>query len=113
MVLSRPDRLRVDSRACAHYWVMPLRQQCRHDPSALTAHRKASQMQLVMIGLGRMGASMLRRLLKRGHVCVVHDVQPAAALFARFTSRGNADFASRVLSAMRHEFGGHDEKPLP
>ena len=70
-------------------------------------------MQFVMIGLGRMGASMLRRLLKRGHVCVVHDVQPAAALFARFTSRGNADFASRVLSAMRHEFGGHDEKPLP
>ena len=35
----------------------------------------------------------------------------SAALFERFTSRGNADFASRVLSAMRHEFGGHVEKP--
>jgi 6-phosphogluconate dehydrogenase len=35
-------------------------------------------MQLGMIGLGRMGASMVRRLLKRGHACVVHDVQPAA-----------------------------------
>ena len=30
-------------------------------------------MQLGMIGLGRMGASMVRRLLKHGHDCVVHD----------------------------------------
>ena len=37
----------------------------------------------------------------------------ASALFERFSSRGNADFADRVLSAMRKEFGGHDEKPLP
>ncbi len=35
----------------------------------------------------------------------------SAALFERFTSRGHADFANRVLSAMRHEFGGHAEKP--
>ena len=34
----------------------------------------------------------------------------SAALFARFASRGNADFADKVLSAMRKEFGGHDEK---
>ncbi|KAA0235795.1 MAG: 6-phosphogluconate dehydrogenase, NAD(+)-dependent, decarboxylating [Acidimicrobiales bacterium] len=34
----------------------------------------------------------------------------AAALFARFTSRGEALFADKVLSAMRKEFGGHDEK---
>jgi 6-phosphogluconate dehydrogenase len=33
-----------------------------------------------------------------------------AALFARFASRGNADFANRVLSAMRFGFGGHSEK---
>ena len=33
------------------------------------------------------------------------------ALFDRFTSRGESDFANRVLSAMRKEFGGHDEKP--
>ena len=36
-----------------------------------------------------------------------------AALFERFTSRGNADFANQVLSAMRYEFGGHAEKPAP
>jgi 6-phosphogluconate dehydrogenase len=33
----------------------------------------------------------------------------SAALFARFTSRDGADFADRLLSAMRKEFGGHDE----
>jgi 6-phosphogluconate dehydrogenase len=34
----------------------------------------------------------------------------AAALFSRFESRGEADFANKVLSAMRHAFGGHHEK---
>jgi 6-phosphogluconate dehydrogenase len=34
----------------------------------------------------------------------------SAALFARFSSRGDADFADRLLSAMRFEFGGHLEK---
>jgi 6-phosphogluconate dehydrogenase len=34
----------------------------------------------------------------------------AAALNARFTSQGNADYANKVLSAMRKQFGGHDEK---
>jgi 6-phosphogluconate dehydrogenase len=34
-----------------------------------------------------------------------------AALFARFSSRGEADFQNRVLSALRHRFGGHEEKP--
>jgi 6-phosphogluconate dehydrogenase len=33
-----------------------------------------------------------------------------AALFERFSSRGEADFADKVLSAMRKEFGGHAEK---
>jgi 6-phosphogluconate dehydrogenase len=33
----------------------------------------------------------------------------SAALFGRFASRGEDDFANRVLSAMRREFGGHQE----
>jgi 6-phosphogluconate dehydrogenase len=33
-----------------------------------------------------------------------------AALYERFSSRGEADFANRVLSAMRFAFGGHEEK---
>ncbi|WP_062226617.1 phosphogluconate dehydrogenase (NAD(+)-dependent, decarboxylating) [Aureimonas frigidaquae] len=35
----------------------------------------------------------------------------ATALFNRFASRGNDDFANKLLSAMRAAFGGHDEKP--
>ena len=35
-------------------------------------------MQLAMIGLGRMGANMVRRLLRGGHQCVVFDVSPKA-----------------------------------
>jgi 6-phosphogluconate dehydrogenase len=35
----------------------------------------------------------------------------STALFNRFTSRGKTDFADKLLSAMRFEFGGHVEKP--
>ena len=34
----------------------------------------------------------------------------SAALYARFYSRGDADYADRLLSAMRKQFGGHEEK---
>ncbi len=120
-------------------------------------------MQLGMIGLGRMGASMVQRGLARGFDCIVAEVwrrgsvigswlldltagallqNPqlegydgrvsdsgegrwtvlaaideavpvpvlSAALYERFTSRGQAGFANRLLSAMRHEFGGHVEQ---
>ena len=35
-------------------------------------------MQIAMIGLGRMGGNLVRRLLRKGHECVVHARQPAA-----------------------------------
>jgi 6-phosphogluconate dehydrogenase len=35
----------------------------------------------------------------------------SSALFARFSSRGADEFADKLLSAMRYEFGGHVEKP--
>jgi 6-phosphogluconate dehydrogenase len=35
----------------------------------------------------------------------------SAALYQRFSSRGEADFQDRVLSALRYQFGGHLEKP--
>ena len=45
----------------------------------------------------------------------IDEGQPApvltTALYERFSSRGEADFQSRILSAMRFEFGGHVEKP--
>ena len=36
-------------------------------------------MELGMIGLGRMGTNMVRRLLRAGHQCVVYDLHPEAA----------------------------------
>jgi len=36
-----------------------------------------------------------------------------ASLYERFSSRGEADFADKLLSAMRFEFGGHLEKSIP
>ena len=35
-------------------------------------------MQLAMIGLGRMGANMVRRLMRSGHTCTVYDRAPEA-----------------------------------
>ena len=35
----------------------------------------------------------------------------SSALYERFASRGDADFADKLLSAMRYQFGGHLEKP--
>ena len=45
-------------------------------------------MQLGMIGLGRMGGNMVRRLLRAGHECVVYDHQAknVAALFSALAS---------------------------
>ena len=35
----------------------------------------------------------------------------SSALYERFSSRGEGDFANKLLSAMRYQFGGHIEKP--
>jgi 6-phosphogluconate dehydrogenase len=45
-----------------------------------------------------------------------HDVPTpviTASLYARFRSRGNGEFADRVLAALRNQFGGHAVKPAP
>ena len=59
-------------------------------------------MQLGMIGLGRMGASMARRLMKKGHSCVVHDTRPeaVAALHAE-GAVGAANVAELVANLAR------------
>jgi 6-phosphogluconate dehydrogenase len=91
-------------------------------------------MQIGMIGLGRMGANMVRRLQKDGHRCVVYDknrdnvsaldkegatgaksLQDFGAKLtvpraAWMVPRGDDDFADKVLSALRYQFGGHEEK---
>jgi 6-phosphogluconate dehydrogenase len=50
-------------------------------------------------------------------IAAIEEGVPAAvltmALYSRFASRGLDDFADKVLSAMRKEFGGHAEKAAP
>src|SRR6266513_5124614 len=54
-------------------------------------------MQLGMVGLGRMGANMVRRLLKGGHECVVFDMSPkAVSELAAEHAVGSASLADLV-----------------
>src|SRR6266516_329233 len=64
------------------------RERCRTEVDARLVHKCADQalsrreerevvtMQLGMVGLGRMGANLVRRLMRDGHECVVYDVSP-------------------------------------
>ena len=74
-------------------------------------------MKIGMVGLGRMGSDMVRRLLGAGrglNILRHARASPApvlsAALTQRFSSRGDDDFAKKVLSALRYQFGGQEEK---
>jgi len=54
-------------------------------------------MQLGMIGLGRMGANMVRRLLRHGHQCVVFDMSPdAVAELVKEKATGSSSLADFV-----------------
>ena len=56
-------------------------------------------MQLAMIGLGRMGANMVRRLIKGGHQCVVFDMSAkAVAELAKEKAVGTASLAEFTKS---------------
>lgn len=58
-------------------------------------------MQIGMIGLGRMGSNMVRRLMQAGHDCVVHDPNSAAVEALRNQgAMGTAsleDFVTRMV----------------
>ena len=54
-------------------------------------------MQIGIIGLGRMGGNIVRRLMKHGHEPVVYDREPKAVMALTF--------GEKVLSAMRKGFG--------
>jgi 6-phosphogluconate dehydrogenase len=60
-------------------------------------------MQIGMMGLGRMGANMVRRLMRAGHECVVYDINPASV--AALTDEGALGTASM------EEFIGKLTKP--
>ena len=67
-------------------------------------------MQLGMVGLGRMGANMVRRLLAGGHECVVYDRSPkvVAGLVDEkaIGSSSFADFAKKLAEASGHLANG-------
>jgi 6-phosphogluconate dehydrogenase len=58
--------------------------------------------QLGMVGLGRMGANMVRRLMRSGHSCVVYDVNPdAVAPLAQEGATGAASIANFIAELER------------
>ena len=62
------------------------------------------------------GATSSRRSASTDGAAVLDITGPlpapilSTAIGERFASRGEADFADRIISAMRFEFGGHKEK---
>ena len=57
-------------------------------------------MQLGMIGLGRMGANMVQRLMRGGHECVVYDVNPQAVKFLADQGAVGADSLQDFVSRL-------------
>jgi 6-phosphogluconate dehydrogenase len=58
-------------------------------------------MQLGMIGLGRMGGNMVRRLMRAGHQCVVYDVNPPAVNALASEGAAGADSLAAFIKALR------------
>src|SRR3546814_7130249 len=83
---------------------VPLRARLRK-PGATRLFKKERGMQLGMIGLGRMGANMARRLLAGGHDCVVFDRSPdAVATLVTEKATGASsltEFAARLATPDR------------
>jgi 6-phosphogluconate dehydrogenase (decarboxylating) len=87
---------------------------------AAAARRSPNSMQIGVIGLGRMGGNIVRRLIAHGHDAVICDRDSkavatvsgdgaAAAGLDDLVRRREHTFAEKVLSAMRKGFGGHVE----
>src|SRR5262245_10263209 len=90
-------------RGCAGGWVGDFQRQRKRDRRHAAAADRARAltekdvMQLAMIGLGRMGANMVRRLIKGGHQCMVFDMSPQAiAEVVRDKAVGAASLADLV-----------------
>ena len=62
-------------------------------------------MQLGMIGLGRMGANMVRRLIKNGHNCVVFDRSPEAVSELAKEKAVGATSSGGLCKEARHAAG--------
>ena len=75
--------------------------------------RFAVMVALLLLGDGAMTSTP--QPPAREAAAAIDEAVPApvltTALYERFSSRGEADFQNKLLSAMRYEFGGHLEKP--
>ena len=81
----------------------------RHESSAASPHfRHVGQIEVVPIVLR---IAQRRGLGINGPAPRPHIRMLSAALYERFASRGEDDFATKVLAAMRLEFGGHVQRP--
>ena len=58
-------------------------------------------MELAMIGLGRMGANMVRRLLRNGHQCVVYDRNPDAVTELASAGARGATSLEQLVQTLR------------
>ncbi len=67
--------------------------------------RGKKAMQLGMIGLGRMGANMVRRLIKGGHECVVFDRSPDAVKDLVEDAGGLCEETQRAARGLAHGSG--------
>ena len=63
-------------------------------------------MQLGMIGLGRMGGNMVRRLLRGGHACVVFDRRPTTAPLVDEGATGSRSLREFVARSRRRVRSG-------
>ncbi len=100
--LLEPDDVVIDG-GNSHY----------HDDIRRAAELKPQAIHYLDVGTsgGVWGSERGYCLMIGGEEAVVRRLDPVfAALYERFGSRGGADFANKVLSALRYQFGGHKEK---
>ena len=71
----------------------------------------SSPMQLGMVGLGRMGANIVRRLMRDGHQLVGYDVSADAVEGARRRGRRRRDILAEFVGQAREAAGGVGDGP--
>ena len=58
-------------------------------------------MELGMVGLGRMGSNLVRRLMADGHRCVVHDMDPEAVSAVEGDGASGASTIDELVAALQ------------
>ena len=72
-----------------------------------------TQMQLGMVGLGRMGSGLVRRLMRDGHRCVAYDVSPDAVKALEVDGAIGADSLSPPIIRQKPRFNPQTPPLVP